>query len=298
MDEHDEIYDSCDKRTRNLINNLSDLPLHDEHRKEVRIYDETGRKIARRGASINMNSSACGLLVNLKTISSLFTSPNDLDVDDELDDESDSGHARPPQTASVPLYLYPQAYLRDYGHIQAKGTMSILNPIINEINGSCLPTNEFPDDDCSSDVYEEARFGVDPVVTGISSQMYNAVQHRASTNAGSLDVQQGRITATLAGSYVTSKKNTKIAERHLGYCRTKLPHNRFKDRIQHEECPTALRVENVYSVDITQLSPGDRDGDKVYSIICSLVDAWQRPEFQDQIKPKLIVFRPGVSLFI
>jgi hypothetical protein len=277
-----------------LVDDLADLPLYDEYQKEIRIYDEHGRKIARRGASINVNSSACGLLVNLKTISSLFAGSEDLNFDDDEDDDSESGEPRPPQKPSVPLSLYPQAFLRDYGHIQAKGTINILNVAIDEINEG-LRQNEMPDDDRSSDVYEEARVNVDPVVTGVSSQMYNGVQHRASTNAGTLDVQQGRITATVAGAYATSRKNQKIADRHLAYCKAKLPHNRFKDRIRHDECPTSLRVENVYVMDLTQITPGDRDGEKVYSIICDLVDAWRQPDLADRIKEHLIIFKPGVS---
>jgi hypothetical protein len=291
-----QIYDSPDIQTRHLVHDLHSLDLLDENGKENKIYEENGRKICRRGASIEGNSGTCGVLVNLRSISSLFTAEDHVDFNDsDIDnDDSDSGHPPPPQRCSTPLSLYPQAFLRDYGHIQAQGIVNIVNGALNKINND-LQRNHVRINDQSSDIVEEARFNVEPVVVGVSSQMYNAVQHRASTNAGTLDVQQGRISATLAGASATSHKNKRTAEQHLRYCRTKLPHNRFKERVRHEECPTSLRVENVFSIDMTQISPDDRDGETIYSTICSLADVWRHPEVIGRLKPHLMIFKPGVG---
>ena len=100
MAEHSHIYDSSDPTTRRRIRDLPDLDLYDEHGHEIRIYQENGRKIARRGGAVD-GSNTCGLLVNLKTISSLFAGPDDIeDDDDDLDSHSDadsnSGDRRPP----------------------------------------------------------------------------------------------------------------------------------------------------------------------------------------------------------
>ena len=197
----------------------------------------------------------------------------------------------------MPLSLYPQAFLCDYGHVQAKGVIDVLKVAVNDLNSS-LRKKDHTDGDSSDTLDEEAPINVDPAVVGVSSQMYNAVQHRVSTNAGNLDVQQGRISAALAGSHATTPKNKRSAQHHLWYCKKNLLHSRFKDRIRHNDCPTSLRVENVYGIDLTQMSQRDRTGESIYSIICCLVDALRQSDVVDRIKPHLIVFRPGVCFVL
>jgi hypothetical protein len=90
--------------------------------------------------------------------------------------------------------------------------------------------------------------------------MYNKVQHRMAQRAGDLDVQHGKITAMLAGGQAATKPNQKTAEDLRRYCRTKLPHQRFAERITIPNCPTALRMESVYSIDLLPIPINKRHG--------------------------------------
>lgn len=257
--DHGEIYDSWDPASRTLIDDLENLPLYDESGKEIRIYQANGKKIPRRGAILDPVKNACGILVNLKTISSLFSSPDNYN-DEEIGSWSDEEEAhRPKEKKDVGLSLYPQAFLQDYGHVQANSTMHLMTPAIREINDRFL-TNPIPDHHESSDGFPEVQLQHHPVVTGVSCLIYNDVQHRLTTHAGNLDVQKGYVTSTLAGAFALGKKNNVKAKSLLSYCKTKMPHQRFKDRTLHKECPKSLRVESVYCIDMTDIPDKDRNG--------------------------------------
>jgi hypothetical protein len=194
---------------RQLIQNLHDLPMHDEANKEIRIFREDGHKIARRKASVNLNNSKCGVLVNLKNISALFNTNDDFHNNiDPMTDDDDATTVPKPQ---VPLSVYPQAYLRDYGHVKAKGTMTLLASEIQHVNDVFNGATAEVDDNSSEVGYEDIHSRV-PVLTGISTQMYNKVQHRMAQRAGDLDMQHGKITAMLAGGQAATKPNQKTAE--------------------------------------------------------------------------------------
>ena len=293
--EHDIIFDSWDIESRNVIEDLSEIPLYDDTGKEIRIYSSDGRKIARRGAHLAPDTKSCGVLVNLRTITSVFQpDDNNVDMEEETDEEMDMDEEDRPARATnrVSLSVYPQAFLRDYGHIQAKGPLQLMQPIIETINAS------FEDDRQDADISSDGPgliHSTNTPVTGISTQMYNRMFHKAATQAGALDVQRGRLTGALSGGGATTTKGKKTAQLLRRYCNAKLPHARFADRVDITDCPSALRVESVYVVDMLQIPEHDRDGRTLYQkLICILVDAWSRTEVSDRLKSHLLVLTPEV----
>lgn len=296
MAENDRVFDSWDIESREEIDDLASFPLYDDTGKEIRIYSSDGRKIARRGANIAPGTTSCGVMVNLRTITSVFRTQDDsVELEDEPNDDLDEDTPARDKN-KVSLSVYPQAFLRDYGHIQAKGPIQLMQPTIETINSSF--NDDAQEADISSDGLGFSRTFNTPV-TAISTQMYNRMFHRAATQAGALDVQRGRITAALAGGGATTAKGKKTAQALRRYCSTKLPHARFAERVNIADCPNSLRVESVYVVDMLQIPEQDRDGRTLYrKLICTLVDAWSRTEVSDRLKPHLLVLSPEVCALI
>jgi hypothetical protein len=262
---HPIIYDSWDLSCREQVHDLGALPLLDEHGHENRIYDANGRKIARRSASIDEWTSPCAILVNLRTVTSLFQSDDDMSVDDDLpsDDEDDP---RPKHNRNkISLSVYPQAFLHDYGHIQAKGPLQLMQPTIQKINSEFPPSDDFGSDD-----FDNIQAFQLPLVSAISTQMYNEWFHRAATQAGNLDVVRGRISAALAAPLPGANptpKNRKTADVLKKFCNIALPYARFADRIRETDSPSALRVESVYIVDMKCIPENKRNGRSVVQFI-------------------------------
>jgi hypothetical protein len=214
------------------------------------------------------------VLVDLKSVAALFEDldePGDLEDDWMLDDE---GEVEPKPKRISNVSVYPQAFLRDYGHVQAKCGLNVTKPAIKAINRRFqeepIPEDDEEEDDTEAwgrqqededgDSVEGMRSRPQPVVTATSAQMYNDILHRLATHAGALDVQKGKLTAALAGSYASGPKHVKTAETLQRYCDAKFPHDRFKERIRHADLPRSLRIESVYTINMGQLSEDARNG--------------------------------------
>ena len=75
----------------------------------------------------------------------------------------------------VKLTVYPQAFTKSYGHIQAHGIPYNFCPLLHLVNHD-LAIN-------ADDKH--------PVIRGVAFQGYNAVQHNLTECAGHLEVVQG-----------------------------------------------------------------------------------------------------------
>jgi hypothetical protein len=235
--------------------------MHDEHNHEIRIYDINGRKVARRSASIANSTKPCGILVNLRTITSIFQSHDDMEIDNDLYEGEDNPSALNSNQNKVSLSVYPQAFLRDYGHIQAKGPMQLMQPTIQRINSNFAESFDDDEDDIFDD-YDRSHTST-PLITAISTQMYNEFMHRAATQAGALDVVRGRMSSALAAAPPSSRvtaSNRRMADVLKRYCNLSLPHERFAERREVPDCPTSLRVESVYIIDMRCIREDQRSG--------------------------------------
>ena len=262
---HRILYDSWDPESRERILNLEELPLFDEQDTEIRIYDSDGRKIARRSARIS--DLSYGHLVNLRTVTALFQSNDEMDIDDDLYEEDENTTQLSKQN-KVSLSIYPQAFLHDYGHIQAKGPFYLMQPTIERVNSHFQQLFDEMDDDHKNNLAPNTN-----LITAISTQMYNEFMHRAATQAGALDVVRGRMSSTLAAppNKRATQNNSRMGDVLKRYCNLALPHTRFVERTQVPNCPTALRVESVYNIDLKCIPEPQRNGRFVKFILSDLL---------------------------
>jgi hypothetical protein len=120
------LYDHWDPNIRAEVE-LQDTPLLDDLGKERRIYDSEGVKIGQRDAVFDANEDNCGILLNLETVNELFLpAVPGLDL-------ADAQHQDAVDLDVPHISIYPQAFLRSYGHIQAKSVMTPFNPVINRV---------------------------------------------------------------------------------------------------------------------------------------------------------------------
>ncbi len=294
-EEHDVIYDSWDESKRLPIDSLEELPYQDESGAEIRIFNSRGKKISRRNAvwdSILAESNRrCGLLLNLMDIDNLYN--NSPDHQDET-------------TNQVSVRLFPQAFLRGYGHVQATGVLHSFGPAINDINTHILNLQE-----------EDTEFmdldACDKPLCAVSSQAYNEMWHRVAARAGDHDCQKGLITGALAGSYAKTDRGKRKAKNLLKECDVNLPYNRFKEKILDPViCRKDLRMENVYSFDMSSLPRAQRSGRSVLFclvlifyqgiirdfftvVVQPLMDAWKHPRVGESLKSHVLILKGDVG---
>jgi hypothetical protein len=303
--QHPQIYDSPDPdlRLQHSEDDLLELPLNEPGTtREVNIFDEDGRRIPRKKPQFAPGSEPNGLLANLNSIGGLF---------------SQQDHR------SIWVRCFPQAFLRDYGHCQSNTIPWMLwehlFPIQQKISRRYRPHDsedgfdtegmDTDDDDLPPNA-EDVRSVLQPV----ASQFYNHLSHRTRASNGLHDVQLGQLTATLAGTYAVTRQEKEKFTALLNKCKMSLPFERFDTAISVENPPRALRLENVWVLDVLSMRPSLRNGGyacniivcsisltnvprAIYrEIICKLAQLWTRHTVVESIKPHLIVFKPHVGM--
>jgi hypothetical protein len=257
--EHDNIYDSPNPVTRTLIEDLASYPMEDNLQEENKIYAEDGKQILRRTPiwlNGNEDPPVCPPLVNLRTIGQFF---QDTDIlHHSSDDEGE--FSRPKEfTDDVKCTLYPQAYLKRYGQVQADGVSPYFLAAIKAINSAVGDTGAYQvSDDDDAEPYSE-QYRLDPLKSH-SCQIYKSVAHKLMERAGGLDAVKGDITGALAGSYARTGRTKAIAQKMLHACQTNLPHDRARRRLLPGNDRKSLRVENVYILYIQQMKRPYRKG--------------------------------------
>jgi hypothetical protein len=221
---------------------------------------------------ITDDPNPCGLLVDLETIPQLFSScmPNEdhsLDVDADLPDHQ-----------PLRINVYPQAFLRKFGHIQANSILPHFHKFVTQVQ-RCITRgqpenvdsdgdedgdedhNEYADDDRVPHRRNVDHNGelIPPAIIASACQFYNELSHRIRPSAALHEVQQGKITAALAGAYACGKQK-KIYDNRVKECTAALPHERYNDKIAINDVPRDLRLENIYIVQLDSLKPEKRNG--------------------------------------
>ena len=193
------------------------------------------------------------MLLDLKTIEQ-FYAVEQVNYDPDDDTETD-GHE-----SAARVSVYPQAFLRNVGHIQADGISPAFRGTMANIDVAL--TAEYDDDDNDEqDEADEALINSGAqIVSGISSQVYSDLLHRTRGTAGQHDVQQGKVTASVTGGFATTTKNIAIARSKQLSCRNALPHEKFTQKINLPDCPRSLRYEHVYQVDTSLIPKRRRNG--------------------------------------
>ena len=241
---------------------MDEFPLLDNDGQEIPIYNSAGARIPRRVPVVDKDLPPCGVLVNLTNVQALFDPYGSVfNHDDCSTTSSDLAEPHIPH-----VDIYPLAFLKSVGNVQADGIPPCFYPLLTDINRSVRkhhlfdsPPSQNSDDHSSSE--EDRSVGTNdsgspsslPVVKPVSAQFYNYITHRVATRAGKHDAQQGTITAAISGAFATSQKHKGIASNKQLACDSSLPSDRFHSKISLEDCPTSCRAEFVYSVDVRAL---------------------------------------------
>ncbi|KAG1765968.1 hypothetical protein EV702DRAFT_1283003 [Suillus placidus] len=293
---HEVVYNSPDSDVRRPVD-LHSLPLREpETEKEINVYDEEGRRIPRFHGRSRVDGPKCGLLVDLETIPQLFSSDVahdehlDLDVD-ILDFDEEHG---------AKIKVYPQAFLRKFGHLQSNTILPHFKTFIKKVQANITRGRRGPNgmddgddnDDVDNDVGINNRNLIPPAIIATGCQFYNEVSHRVRPNAGLHEVQQGRITSALSGAYARGT-GTRVHTAIMYDCRLHLPHHRYNNSIKADNVPRDLRLENIYILQLDSMDPAKRNGMSIYlDVIVPLARAWSHPHVCDALRPHLAVFVP------
>ncbi|KAF8872689.1 hypothetical protein BD779DRAFT_1679574 [Infundibulicybe gibba] len=270
--ENDEIFDGP-ARPRCIYQALGELPLRDDNGERIRLYNRHGEEIPR--MEYTHRGTPCGLLVNFENIDTLFPQETSYQMDGKL-------------PVSTTVNRYPQAYLRDHGHIQADNVLATFLPVLEQINEAIQhpPGSEPQEDEVFRDI---------PPVTGISCQVYNELAHRYRPDVQHHDVQLGRQTAALAGTHAETPKDQAAAARHRAKCTPDLPYENFRQIISTPNQNVNLRVEQVFKVDLAAVKPRYCTGRSIFwKVVVPITQAWKDGEVGEAMKPHITVFRPHV----
>ncbi|KAG2335563.1 hypothetical protein BDR05DRAFT_1006676 [Suillus weaverae] len=293
---HEVVYNSPDSDVRRPVD-LRSLPLREpETDKEINVYDEEGRRIPRFHGRSRVDGPKCGLLVDLETIPQLFSSyvPHDehLDLDvDMLDFDEEHG---------AKIKVYPQAFLRKFGHLQSDSILPHFKTFIKKVQANITRgrrrPNRMDDGDDNDDVDDDVGVIngnlIPPAIIATGCQFYNEVSHRVRPNAGLHEVQQGRITSALSGAYARGT-GKRVHSAIMHNCRLTLPHHRYNNSIKLDNVPRDLRLENIYILQLESMDPAKRNGMSIYlDVIVPLARAWSHPHVCDALRPHLAVFVP------
>jgi hypothetical protein len=251
------MYTSTDPQTRQYLTleDLANTDMLDDEGQEIPLYCEKGYHIPRRIPRYSKHTPAHGMLLNLTTVKELFE-PNEYDNDglewDEVDDP-------------ITTYVYPQAGLKTAGHFQANGIMRPFKPFLAEVNESLQDVQREDDDTTLVDGFKH-------IVKGIASQGYNGVMHSTrGHSAQHHDAQLGIVTAALAGHWASGNTNTRVATEFQEKCSHQFPHQAFEEKLKNKNIVRDLRLENVFYVDVKQMSDNDQNGRYINPCIVSMI---------------------------
>lgn len=229
------IYDSSEKHSRTAISvdDLLELPLTDEAGQEINVYDEDGFRIPRRTPLHHRHCPPCGILLDLSQAYTLFQSPYSHELSEAANAEVNLSEEFP----QVKLSVYPQAFLKKFGHLQSDGPPLGFQDLLHAINQKLVHNHD----------------GDSTPIQIVAFQGYNYVQHNLAERAGQLEVVKGRVTAALAGTHATGSNSLRTFNRMKGFVSHHLPHDRIEELLNKDNPARAMRFEVVVAINISSL---------------------------------------------
>ncbi|TFK59557.1 hypothetical protein BDN72DRAFT_905733 [Pluteus cervinus] len=271
-----QVYNSPHEELREAVV-LDELPITDAQGREIRVYGPEGDYRPRRKPLVE-ELNPCGLLLDLRSFPGTFRRTRR-----SIDPSQRSKHI---------ATGYPQAFLMAYGHVQARTTPHMLDSVFAEINtalGIDVRPGEGEVD--VDDTFDPRDHGV---LMPIMTQGYNEFSHRIRASAQRHEVQLGKVTTAMAGSYLPegSQKRAKWTTIVEG-CQAGLPHENFNTQIQLPDVPRSMRMEIVTSTKISRIPQHHRRGKSIFNIIIrSFCAGWSIPEIIGTLKEHFLVLRP------
>ncbi|KAI6111442.1 hypothetical protein F5141DRAFT_1214957 [Pisolithus sp. B1] len=260
------------------IDDLANYDLLDEDGKEIPIYTAEGYMVLR-CAPPNNRSTPGGAFLDLTKAPALFI-PEDEEEDFNI--------------CAVPCYLYPLAFTKTLGNMQADGLIHSFQQQLPLING-CLSTHLAGHDEDDND----SLFGDtgdnhnplhgEPILRGLRCQAYNSLSHHVWEKIKFHSVQLRRITAAVSGCTATGVSAVSKWEWCLQECEFMLPHEQFHVKVTGGRQPQSMRFENTYRLEVSAMTPEDKNGSVIYDkVITPLIRTWMHPDVQWSVKQALV----------
>ncbi|KAG1849284.1 hypothetical protein DFJ58DRAFT_729576 [Suillus subalutaceus] len=185
------------------------------------------------------NVKSCGVLVNLEIITELFSAMitnDDMALNPDIIMDDDNLH--------IPrVNVYPQAFLRKYGHIQCNAVLPHFAPFMSKIckaiSQDTIGRDEFDDHTLDDDLDYLNNFQklMSTVLLASGCQFYNEISHCIRLSAALHNVQKGHITSALLGAYATTRNTQTTHMMVLRECSLLLPHQCYNNKIDVNDVP-------------------------------------------------------------
>ncbi|KAI6039130.1 hypothetical protein EDC04DRAFT_2603383 [Pisolithus marmoratus] len=225
------------------IDDLQNYNLLDEDGKEIPIYMADGYTVLRH-APPNDGSMPGGAFLDLTKVPNLFI-PEDEEEDFNI--------------CAVPCYLYPLAFTKTLGNMQADGLIHSFQQQLPMINGHLSTHIAGHDEDDNDSLFGDIA--------------YNALSHHVQDKSKFHSVQLGRITAAVAGCTATgahsvTKWRWSLGENNLSQCDFRTPIC-WRYLLWHQRIKMAV----LYIYD---------------KVITPLLRTWSHPDVQRSVRAALV----------
>ncbi|KAG1849455.1 hypothetical protein DFJ58DRAFT_729535 [Suillus subalutaceus] len=192
--------------------------------------------------------------------------------------------------------VYPQAFLRKYGHIQCNAVLPHFAPFTSKIckavSHDTIGRDEFDDHTLDDDLDYLNNFQklMPTVLLASGCQFYNEISHCIRLSAALHNIQKGHITSALLGAYATTCNTQTTHMMVLRECSLLLPHQCYNNKIDVNDVPRALHLENIYIFQLDSLKLAKQNGLSIYrDMVVPLASYWSHPTIFEAIRPHLFV---------
>lgn len=194
-------YDKDDEDETRQEVDLYTYPTYDLFGDEIPVYTQDGHKILRRRAE---DADPCGNLLDLASVHTLFERAPD---------------AYGVAANAVPFSVYPLAFTRSLGNVQADGFIMPFKHRFNLLNTKIQEQINTVDEEDEPSLLPPGAEIIHPVC----AQMYNALSHRVRNEAKFHSVQLGLLTSIFSGTTVETAVMKSLWSRRFRMCTNALP---------------------------------------------------------------------------
>ncbi|KAG6370252.1 hypothetical protein JVT61DRAFT_12196 [Boletus reticuloceps] len=253
---------------------LETLPILDMDGNEITVYGPDGYRIVRRSIA---DMEEAGGLLDLGKVHTLFEAP------------PDGLHGDNRQNA-VKYTLYPLAFTKRYGNVQADG---LVTPFARRMD--LLDTQLWEERGPGEDGMDVDEPAIPRLLHAVCCQIYNSLSHRVRDAAKFHEVQRGMLAAALSGCTAPTLPGKNRWRRIVERVREALPHERFAEKVRGDNQPQSMRFENTYQLDVQMLPERKRSGDVIFrEVIKPLARIWAHPSVLQPVKCVCVALKKGV----
>ncbi|KAF8342353.1 uncharacterized protein EI90DRAFT_3011842 [Cantharellus anzutake] len=298
-----------------VIEDLEHFDLEDEDGEPIPIFDSQGAQIDRKEELFREKATPGGLLFRLNSASHMF---------DRV--YGNPRQSDPYRSESVKTHTYPQAFLTDYGHVQANSVFPEFHKAAQLINQALLAPNvEDDNNNPPTPMPSLATLHVmEPLPSGWKTRMtrmtlmINTLNMKFLLNSQAIQLSQSRGFFSKAIIYFSivllaalevlrqcmfaqGRAEEQRAAQAEAYVSRQMPYERMRQKLltnshqADQRPPTDLRLENNWVLNFTAIPADRRTGRHVMEqIIKPLLATWSNPGVVRKLKQHTIILAPGV----